>query len=118
MIVNIFVANQLYKFFPTDTLVKVGAGTAFLKDKSTEYSFGGPIAYENNDVILFHGLPKRIEVDGENLVESFQWQHNALLADCCNLKQNKTCIFNEFDFVYEGKKYYDIEDVELLLIAV
>lgn len=112
---SIFVANQLYKYFPTDTLVKVGTASAFLKDKSTEYDFGGKVLYENEDVVLFAGLPKRIEIDGENLIDSFQYQHNDLLGYCFKLKQTNKCDFDEFCFNYDGKKYYDIEDVQLLV---
>lgn len=112
---GIFVANQLHKYFPNDTLVKVGVGTAFLKDPNTKYSFGGPISYENEHLIMFHGLPKRIEVDGENLIELFKYEHSDFLAGCCILQQNPTCKFDDHSFTFEGKTYYDIEDVELLL---
>ena len=71
--------------------------------------------YENDDVILFTALPKRIEVDGENMIELFQYQHNSLLGGCYDLKQTNKCKFDEFHFEYDNKKYYDIEDVELLL---
>lgn len=112
---SIFVANQLYKYFPTDTLVKVGVRAAFLKNPDTKYDFGGHILYENADVILFTGLPKRIEVDGEDMIKIFQYQHNSLLCGCYDLKQTNKCKFNEFHFEYDNKKYYDIEDVDLLL---
>lgn len=111
----IFVTNQLHKYFPTDTLVKVGVGTAFLKNPDTKYEFGGRVIYENDDVILFTALPKRIEIDGENLIELIQYQHNSLLGRCYDLKQTNKCKFDEFYFEYDNKKYYDIEDVELLL---
>ena len=111
----IFVANQLYKYFTTDTLVKVGVGTAFLKNPDTKYEFGGRILYENADVILFSALPKRIEIDGENMIELFTYQHNSLLGKCYDLKQSNKCKFDEFHFEYDNKKYYDIEDVEILL---
>ena len=91
----IFVANQLHKFFKADELVKVGVCTAFLKDEKTKYEFGGRIAYENDRVIMFHGLPKRIEVDGENLIELLQYELCDLLADCYNLKHIKACKFDE-----------------------
>ena len=70
---------------------------------------------KNDDVILFTALPKRIEVDGENMIELFQYQHNSLLGGCYDLKQTNKCKFDEFHFEYDNKKYYDIEDVELLL---
>lgn len=114
----IFVANQLNKYFKSDTLVKVGATTAFLKDEKTKYSFGGKVLYENDAVVLFGGLPKRIEVDGENMLELFQYQHNRLLSGCYVLKQNETCKFSEYYFEYNGKKYYDVEDVELLILDI
>lgn len=117
MSAHIFIANQLHKYFPTDTLVKVGVGTAYIKDPNTNYDFGGAVRYENENVILFHGLPKRIEIDGENMLDLLHYEHNAFLADCCILRQNKTCIFDEYKFEYEGKTYYEIEDVQSLLAA-
>lgn len=111
----IFVANQLYKYFSTDELVKVGVFTAFLKDEKTSYDFGGKIAYENNHVVLFYGIPKRIEVDGENMIELLQYEHCELLADCYNLKHKKACDFGENEFKYNEQTYYNIEDVSNLL---
>lgn len=111
----IFVSNQLHKYFPTDTLVKVGVCTAFLKNQDTKYEFGGHVLYKNSNVILFSGLPKRIEIDGENLIELFQYQHSSLLSGCYDLKQTNKCKFDEYHFEYDNKKYYEIEDVELLL---
>lgn len=115
MSTRIFVANQLHKFFGEDTLVKVGVGTAFLKNPKTKYDFGGSIAYENEHVVMFNGLPKRVEIEGVNMVDALQYEHNDFLGYCCTLRQDPTCKFGEFDFEYDGKKYYNIEDVFTIL---
>lgn len=112
---SIFVANQLYKHFPTDTLVKVGVSTVFLKNPDTKYVFGGHVLYENADVILFTAIPKRIEVDGENMIELFPYQHSDFLGHCYTLKQTNNCKFDEFHFEFNSKKYYEIEDVNILI---
>lgn len=113
----IFISNQLYNMYESESLLKVGVCTVFLKRQDTEYSFGGKILYENDNIIIFIGLPKRIEIDDMNLVDSIDYIHTSELSMCYDLKQSKQCKFDEFLFEFDKKKYYSIDDLKLLLTA-
>ena len=109
--VLLFLANQMYKLFGTERLVKIGVNTVFTKDRNNTYEFGGKIYAENEDMVLFYGLPKRIEIHGDNVTALIEYEHNDLLGVCCELRQDKTCEFDENYFIYQGVKYYDIRDL-------
>lgn len=109
---TIFIASQLNKLYTSESLVKVGVNTAFIKDQNQNYSFGGKIYYEDKDVIVFHGLPKRIEIEGDNLAACLEYEHNDLLGICYNLKQKEGTLFYKDYFLYDGEIYYSIHDLE------
>ena len=110
----VFIAKQLHKIYPHESFIKVGVNTAFVKDKSQNYEFGGRIYLETDDIVLFHGLPKRIEVEGVNLLGALELERDDLLTICYNLKQDITCKFEEKYFEFKGKKYYDVFDLETI----
>lgn len=85
--------------------------TRCLQDRNNTYEFGGKIYAENEDMVLFYGLPKRIEIHGDNVTALIEYEHNDLLGVCCELRQDKTCVFDENYFIYQGVKYYDIRDL-------
>ena len=112
--VTLFIANQLVELFPYDSLIRIGVCTAFIKKNGVDYDFGGRVYYENDDVIIFSGLPKRIEVDGLDLIELLQWEQSDLLGKCLELVK-QGAVFNQYEFDLNGNVYDHIEYVEQLL---
>lgn len=108
----VFLAKQLHKLYAIESFIKVGVNTVFIKDKKQNYEFSGRVYIETDDIVMFHGLPKCIEVEGENLLGALELERNDLLTTCFNLKQDSSCNFEENSFTFKGKMYYDIFDLD------
>ena len=107
-----FISNQLHMVYPIESFIKLGVCTAFIKDKNQDYSFNGKKFYETDDVVVFTGLPKCIELDGENLLGALELEYDFMLSTCYKLKQDNECSFEIDHFMYKGRKYKSILDLD------
>lgn len=114
----IFIANQLFMQSMSDVLYKIGMYTAFMKDSKTSYDFAGKILYEDKNIVIFAGKPKRISIDGENLTEMlFVERTDEYLGLFQIIKQTHTVDFKDNCFTVDGIEHYSLNDLRKLAYA-
>lgn len=106
-----FLSQHIALEYPADTLVKVGVNMIYVKGNST-YRFGGLIIHEDDSMAIFIALPKRIQIgdDDDNWAEIIDYKRCDHLSRCHELRQYGA-VFERDHFVFNGKKYYAVEDM-------